>query len=140
MAEIAFRTDQRDGVPSTRGHPLRGSAHEGSERREPPVPLDLRIEGREVREGNDRSDGLAPALDDDPLARGGLVDHLTEPGPNLQGTDGSHGEIIALSEFAIDWGAARGPQLEQCGAREPLRRIGWAREARDMAKAAKGAS
>jgi hypothetical protein len=65
----------------------------------------LGIDEGEVRERHDRRNRLTGALDDDPLAGSRLVDNLAEASSNFEGSDCSHGVIIAPSwSIALGYG------------------------------------
>jgi hypothetical protein len=58
-----------------------------------------RVELSEIRQWNEGGNRLAGALDDDALACGGVIQHLTKALSHVESRHGSHTTIIALYQF-----------------------------------------
>lgn len=64
--------------------------------RQAPLTDLLGIRNVQVSQGDDGGNRLARPLHDEPLARGGLIEHLAELRPDLECRDRSHSAIIGL--------------------------------------------
>ena len=64
--------------------------------RQSPLTDTHRVRGLQVSQGHDRGNRQTRPLHDEPLSGRRLVENLSEPGPDVKGTDRSHGTMIVL--------------------------------------------
>ena len=95
LASMALVVQQRLDIEVDRDRPASRRVLDFVHRGEARGLASVRVNQGEVRERHDRSDWLARAFDDDPLASGGFVDDLAETAPNIERGHDSHSAMIA---------------------------------------------